>query len=148
MDEWRLLFGSWLCAPNPWGAGPTPSTYIRIRSDRSGRIYLADSVERRQRRLLRKVASLQLTNCGMSTESPRTTPDTQMLSLKLRGPRRRDHRIARPGWTLHRLPHPPRSPDRTRSPGAVSRKREYFKYPRETIGDFAPAGPISEPRER
>jgi hypothetical protein len=33
---------------------------------------------------------------------------------------------------------PPRSPDRTRSPVAVSRKREYFKYPPETIGDFAP----------
>jgi hypothetical protein len=25
-------------------------------------------------------------------------------------------------------------PDRTRSPVAVSRKREYFKYPPETIG--------------
>jgi hypothetical protein len=37
------------------------------------------------------------------------------------------------------LPRPPRSPDRTRSPGAVSQKREYFKYPPETIGDFAPA---------
>src|ERR1700736_1923164 len=35
------------------------------------------------------------------------------------------------------LPRPPRSPDRTRSPVAVSRKREYFKYPPETIGDFA-----------
>jgi hypothetical protein len=33
----------------------------------------------------------------------------------------------------------PRSADRTRSPAAVSRKREYFKYPPETIGDFAPA---------
>ena len=33
----------------------------------------------------------------------------------------------------------PRSPDRTRSPVAVSQKREYFKYPLETIGDFAPA---------
>src|SRR3984893_1194103 len=36
-------------------------------------------------------------------------------------------------------PRPPRSPDRTRSPVAVSQKREYFKYPPETIGDFAPA---------
>src|ERR1700692_2247416 len=35
------------------------------------------------------------------------------------------------------LPRPPRSPDRTRSPVAVSRKREYFKYLAETIGDFA-----------
>ena len=35
------------------------------------------------------------------------------------------------------LQGPPRSPDRTRSPVAVSRKREYFKYPRETICDFA-----------
>src|SRR6202011_889558 len=39
------------------------------------------------------------------------------------------------------LPRPPRSPDRTRSPVAVSRKREYFKYPPETIGDFAPGDP-------
>jgi hypothetical protein len=30
-----------------------------------------------------------------------------------------------------------RHADRTRSPVAVSRKREYFKYPPETIGDFA-----------
>src|SRR5260370_39453723 len=37
------------------------------------------------------------------------------------------------------LSPPPRSPDRNRSPVAVSRKREYFKYPPETIGDFAPA---------
>src|SRR6202022_2038372 len=36
-------------------------------------------------------------------------------------------------------PDRPRSPDRTRSPVAVSRKREYFKCPPETIGDFAPA---------
>jgi hypothetical protein len=36
-------------------------------------------------------------------------------------------------------PPPPRSPDRTQSPVAVSQKREYFKYPPETIGDFAPA---------
>jgi ABC-type nitrate/sulfonate/bicarbonate transport system ATPase subunit len=36
---------------------------------------------------------------------------------------------------------PPRSLDRTRSPVAVSRKREYFKCPPETIGDFAPAAP-------
>ena len=28
--------------------------------------------------------------------------------------------------------------DRTRSPAAVSQKREYFKYPPETIGYFAP----------
>jgi hypothetical protein len=28
--------------------------------------------------------------------------------------------------------------DRIRSPAAVSRKREYFKYPLETISDFAP----------
>jgi hypothetical protein len=32
----------------------------------------------------------------------------------------------------------PRSVDRTRSPAAVSRKREYFKYLPETISDFAP----------
>ena len=31
----------------------------------------------------------------------------------------------------------PRSPARTRSPVAVFRKREYFKYLPETIGDFA-----------
>jgi len=36
------------------------------------------------------------------------------------------------------LPAPPRSPDRTRSPAAVSQRREYFKCPPETIGDFAP----------
>ena len=34
--------------------------------------------------------------------------------------------------------NPPRSVDRTQSPVAVSQKREYFKYPPETIGDFAP----------
>jgi hypothetical protein len=31
----------------------------------------------------------------------------------------------------------PRSADRTRSPAAVSQKREFFKYPPETIGYFA-----------
>src|SRR5713101_71746 len=31
----------------------------------------------------------------------------------------------------------PRSADRTRSPVAVSQKREYFKYSPETIGDFS-----------
>jgi hypothetical protein len=36
-----------------------------------------------------------------------------------------------------RLPGRPRSADRTRSPAAVSQKREYFKYPPETIGDFS-----------
>ena len=40
----------------------------------------------------------------------------------------------------------PRSADRTRSPAAVSRKREYFKYPPETIGDFAPGDPNSGTR--
>jgi hypothetical protein len=35
------------------------------------------------------------------------------------------------------LPRRPRSADRTRSPAAVSQKREYFKYPPETIGDFS-----------
>jgi len=34
-------------------------------------------------------------------------------------------------------PRPPRSADRTRSPAAVSQKREYFKYAPETIGDFS-----------
>src|SRR5712664_2405317 len=38
------------------------------------------------------------------------------------------------------LLRPPRSADRTRSPAAVSRKREYFKYPPETIGDFVLEG--------
>jgi hypothetical protein len=46
-------------------------------------------------------------------------------------PRRRDWRVT--------LRARPRSADRTRSPAAVSRKREYFEYPPETIGDFAPA---------
>jgi len=32
----------------------------------------------------------------------------------------------------------PRSADRTRSPAAVSQKREFFKYLPETIGYFAP----------
>jgi hypothetical protein len=32
----------------------------------------------------------------------------------------------------------PRSADRTRSPAAVSRKREFFKYTPETIGYLAP----------
>jgi hypothetical protein len=40
----------------------------------------------------------------------------------------------------------PRSPDRSRSPVAVSRKREYFKYPPETIGDLAPATAHFGPR--
>jgi hypothetical protein len=31
----------------------------------------------------------------------------------------------------------PRSADRTQSPVAVSQKREYFNYPRETISDFS-----------
>jgi len=34
-------------------------------------------------------------------------------------------------------PYKLRRPDRTRSPVAVSAKREYFKYPPETIGDLA-----------
>jgi len=38
------------------------------------------------------------------------------------------------------LPNPPRSVDRIRSPVGDSQKWEYFKYPPETIGDFAPAG--------
>src|ERR1700687_74918 len=92
MGEWRLLFGLWLCATHQWGMGPTPSTYTRLRSDQSARICLACSVERLPRRLLRKVALLKLTNCGMSTASPRTTPDTQMLGQSLCGLRRRDHR--------------------------------------------------------
>src|ERR1019366_9263966 len=40
-----------------------------------------------------------------------------------------------------RLQAPPRSLDRAPSPVAVSRKREYFKCPPETISDFAPAAP-------
>jgi hypothetical protein len=32
----------------------------------------------------------------------------------------------------------PRSADRTRSLAAVSQKREFFKYPPETIGYFGP----------
>jgi hypothetical protein len=36
-----------------------------------------------------------------------------------------------------RLPGRPRSADRTGSPAAVSQRREYFKYPPETIGDFS-----------
>src|SRR5258708_2188420 len=32
----------------------------------------------------------------------------------------------------------PARTDRTRSPAAISQKREYFKYPPETIGYFAP----------
>jgi hypothetical protein len=36
------------------------------------------------------------------------------------------------------LPRRPRSADRTWSPAAVSKKREFFKYPPETIGYFAP----------
>src|SRR5260370_22240981 len=40
--------------------------------------------------------------------------------------------------SLYVLRHRPRSPDRTRSPIAVSRKREYFTLPPETIGDSAP----------
>ncbi len=35
------------------------------------------------------------------------------------------------------LQTPARSPDRTRSPAAVSQKREYFKYSPETIGNFS-----------
>jgi hypothetical protein len=35
----------------------------------------------------------------------------------------------------------PRSADRTRSPAAISQKREFFKCPPETIGYFAPRMP-------
>src|SRR5258706_3277399 len=35
----------------------------------------------------------------------------------------------------------PRSADRTRSPAGVSQKREFFKYPPETIGYFPPELP-------
>jgi hypothetical protein len=65
----------------------------------------------------------------------RTAPPSVRLS-----PIRPDH-LPYLNIPLIALPRPPRSPDRTRSPVAVSRKREYFKYPSETIGDFAPAGP-------
>src|SRR6267378_4742042 len=47
--------------------------------------------------------------------------------------------------TIKSLPGRPRSADRTRSPAAVSRKREYFKYRPETIGYFAPKWPNSAP---
>jgi hypothetical protein len=40
--------------------------------------------------------------------------------------------------TGRRLPQRPRSADRTRSPVAVSQKREYFKYWPETIGCSGP----------
>ena len=42
-------------------------------------------------------------------------------------------------WRKIRLLPRPHSLDRTPSPVVVSRKREYFKYTPETIGDFAPA---------
>src|ERR1700681_3201710 len=45
-----------------------------------------------------------------------------------------------------KAPLRPPSVDRTRSPAPVSRKREYFKYPPETIGDFAPGDPNSGAR--
>jgi len=37
-----------------------------------------------------------------------------------------------------RLPSRRRSADRTRSPAAISQKREFFKCPPETFGYFAP----------
>ena len=54
-------------------------------------------------------------------------------------------RTRRRMWCIA-LPTRPRSADRTRSPAPVSRKREYFKYPPETIGDFAPGDPNSGAR--
>src|ERR1700676_1405570 len=57
-----------------------------------------------------------------------------------RRPRRRLWRFA--------LQTRPCSADRTRSPAPVSRKREYFKYPPETIDDFAPGDPNSGARRR
>jgi hypothetical protein len=50
--------------------------------------------------------------------------------------------IARPLFSGQFLPNP----DRSQSPTAVSRKREYFKCLPETIGDFAPkAGQFRNP---
>src|ERR1700682_6607392 len=63
------------------------------------------------------------------------------------------HRVRYPaGWIRYqrifcsenghaRLPSRPRSADRTRSPAAISQKREFFKCPPETIGHFAPRMP-------
>src|SRR5260370_38885687 len=39
--------------------------------------------------------------------------------------------------SLYVLRHRPRSANRTRSPAAVSQKREYFEHSPETIGDFS-----------
>jgi hypothetical protein len=48
----------------------------------------------------------------------------------------REHQVSAREF-LKRLPTRPRSADRTRSPIAISQKREYFKYSPETIGDFS-----------
>ena len=48
------------------------------------------------------------------------------------GPARVRKEPGRSHWLTHHA-----VPDRTRSPVAVSEKREYFKYPPETIGDLA-----------
>jgi hypothetical protein len=46
-----------------------------------------------------------------------------------------------PFWSVGKshdsMPQRPRSADRTRSPATVSGKREFFKCPPETIGNFA-----------
>jgi hypothetical protein len=56
-----------------------------------------------------------------------------MAPLKLKPPAD----FSRGTCSTKRLPHRPRSVDRTRSPIGVSQKREYFKYQPETIDDFA-----------
>jgi hypothetical protein len=70
--------------------------------------------------------------------------EPRILSFERRGgagsgfqiPRRPWRRI----WRIA-LQARPRSADRTRSPAAISQKREFFKCPPETIGYFAPRMP-------
>jgi hypothetical protein len=118
-----LPFGTMFCL------GPITSA---VGTSRKWHDVRHESEKRSRTDIAQKLKSKDLT--GVLAERPidGRTPNSKRLC---NGGRANALLLERP------LPTPPRSPDRTWSPVAVSRKREYFKYPPETIGDFAPAAP-------
>jgi hypothetical protein len=72
---------------------------------------------------------------GNVSNFPREVTETALARLVPPSRAREDKFSARE--FLKRLPLRPRSAHRTRSPVAVSQKREYFKYSPETIGDLS-----------
>src|SRR6266436_6817278 len=81
-----------------------------------------------------------MTQCRPNKISGRCLPNISNIHRRLSAiSLRKRPTICLQPWQRSRdtLPGPARSPDRTRSPAAVSQKREYFKYSPETIGHFS-----------